>query len=80
MQSFEADTCNAKCSVGSLITKNLACAGSESGLSCNGDDGRPVTDSTGSTIYNVLGWGENGCPADTAVRPNVYADVIAASA
>jgi secreted trypsin-like serine protease len=80
MQALESDACNAKWSDINPITKSMACAESDSGSFCNGDDGGPVTDASGSTIYGVISWGENGCPADTTVRPNVYADAAAASA
>jgi secreted trypsin-like serine protease len=80
MQALEAGACNAKWSDVNPITRDVACAESESGSFCNGDDGGPLTDAAGSTIYGVLIWGEHGCPADTIVRPNVYADAAAASA
>lgn len=80
MQALEAPACNAKWSAVNPVTKNMACEESESISFCNGDDGGPVTDAAGSMIYGVLSWGENECPADTTVRPNVYADVVAASA
>jgi secreted trypsin-like serine protease len=79
MQALEAGACRAKWSDVNSITRNMACAESESGSFCDGDDGGPVTDAAGSTIYGVLSWGEKGCPADTTVRPNVYADAAAAS-
>jgi trypsin len=79
MQALEADPWNAKWSDINTINSNMACAESESSSFCNGDDGGPVTDAAGSTIYGVVSWGENGCPADTTVRPNVYADVAVAS-
>jgi secreted trypsin-like serine protease len=79
LQALEADACNEKWSDVNPITRNMACAESESGSFCNGDNGGPVMDAAGSTIYGVMSWGENGCPADTTVRPNVYADVAAAS-
>lgn len=37
-------------------------------------------DAAGPTIYSVLSWGENGCLADTTVRPNVCMDVVVAAA
>lgn len=80
LKALQADACNAKWSDVNPITRNMACAESESSSFCNGDDGGPVMDTSGSTIYGVLSWGENGCPADTTVRPNVYADVASASA
>jgi len=79
MQALEAGACNARWSDINPITRNMACAESASDSFCNGDEGGPVTDASGSTIYGVLSWGENGCPADTTVRPNVYADVAALS-
>jgi secreted trypsin-like serine protease len=80
IQALEAKSCNAKWSDINSITRNVACAESESGSLCKGDEVGPVTDAAGSTIYGVLSWGANGCPADTTVRPNVYADIVAASA
>jgi len=79
MEALEAGACTAKWSDVRPITGNMACAESESGSFCKGDEGGPVTDASGSTIYGVLSWRENGCPADTTVRPNVYADVAALS-
>jgi len=80
LEALEASACEAKWSDVNHITSNMACAESGSGSFCVGDDGGPVTDATGSKIYGILSWGENGCPADTTVRPNVYADVTSASA
>ena len=79
MQAIKADAYNAKRSDVNPVTRHMACAESESGSFCNGDDGGLVTDAAGSTIYGVISWGENGCPADTTVSPNVYADFAEAS-
>jgi secreted trypsin-like serine protease len=79
LQALETDACNAKWQDSHRITNNMACAESKSGSFCEGDDGGPVTDTAGSTIYGILSWRSDGCPADTTVRPNVYADVAGGS-
>lgn len=59
------------------ISRNMVCMECKSAAFCNGDDGGSVMDATGSVVVGVISWGANGCPADTTVRPNVYADTAA---
>jgi secreted trypsin-like serine protease len=79
LKALEAGACNTKWQDVNRITKNMACAESKSGSFCKSDDGGPVTDTAGSTIYGILSWQSDGCPADSTVRPNVYADVAESS-
>jgi secreted trypsin-like serine protease len=75
LQSLENAACNGKWSDVRQITPTMACAESTSKSFCRGDDGGPAMDAIGAVVYGVMSWNADGCPADTTMRPNVYAEV-----
>jgi trypsin len=75
LQSLEAAACNEKWSGVRTVSPTMACAESTSKSFCRGDDGGPAMDAIGAVVYGVMSWNADGCPADTTVRPNVYAEV-----
>ena len=61
--------------IAGVLLLAAACAESPSKSFCRGDDGGPAMDAIGAVVYGVMSWNADGCPADTTVRPNVYAEV-----
>jgi len=55
------------------VTPRMICASNAAASGCNGDSGGPLV--SGGQLVGIVSWGSNGCPADTTLRPTVYADV-----
>jgi len=75
---LSASECNTKWGDVNPVTKNMICAQNKAASGCNGDSGGPLV--ANGELVGVVSWGANGCPADTTVRPTVYADPAESSA
>lgn len=77
MSILSASECNGKWGDVNPVTNQMICATNPTASGCNGDSGGPLVHNAGSAnrcLAGVVSWGANGCPADTTVRPTVYAD------
>ncbi|KAJ5382980.1 trypsin-like cysteine/serine peptidase domain-containing protein [Penicillium concentricum] len=77
MVTVDRSTCNAAWANDNPITKNMMCTQPDAPMpgtsTCSGDNGGPIVDELGSTLYGVISYGANGCTATPL--PNVGSSV-----